>query len=59
MWEQIGTDSMRLQSRPLELVVQANLPTLDGAAVSVLDHEERVEAGFRRMYARSRPGART
>lgn len=50
VWEGAGTDAMRMMRKRIEVRGSANLPTLNGADVHVLDHGEAIVAGFDRVY---------
>ena len=45
-----GTDVMRYVRQRIELVGEANRPSLDGVEASALDHVEEVVTGFTAMY---------
>ncbi|MFO0589091.1 MAG: type 2 lanthipeptide synthetase LanM family protein [Polyangiaceae bacterium] len=49
-WEEKGTDRVHLGKGHVEIPAEKNRPTLRGAPVDVLDHEDAIVAGFERAY---------
>lgn len=49
-WEDEGTDEMRLAHKRMEMLPDRNLPTLNGAAVNLLDYTEEILNGFTTIY---------
>ncbi|ATB35829.1 hypothetical protein CYFUS_001243 [Cystobacter fuscus] len=50
VWEQTGTDEMRMTRRRVEVAASANRPTLKGEDVNFLDFNEPFQEGFSQMY---------
>ncbi len=46
----VGTDEMRVERRKVEIPVGENRPRVAGAEVSLLDHRQDLEQGFRALY---------
>lgn len=49
-FEGAGTDALRMVRRRLELEAASNIPTLDGADLSVLEYEKDFVRGFQGMH---------
>jgi type 2 lantibiotic biosynthesis protein LanM len=49
-WKDHATDTMQLVRQRVPMRGTHNQPTLDGAAVNLLDHTGAIETGFRRTY---------
>ena len=49
-WEGVGTDQMHMTRQRIPIPGQQNLPTLNGAAVDILEYREALMAGFTRIY---------
>jgi type 2 lantibiotic biosynthesis protein LanM len=49
-WKAVNTDEMHLAYEEVKLVVQANVPMLNGVALSPNDYLEEIVVGFRQMY---------
>jgi len=49
-WKDQATDAMQLVRKRIPMPGTDNQPTLQSAAVNVLDHAEAIETGFRRVY---------
>lgn len=50
VWTNAGTDRMRIETRRIPFEARNNFPTLGGEAVSPLDFQDRVLAGFEQAY---------
>lgn len=46
----VNTDDMSLKEERYKLKQQANIPVLDGAPLSLIEHAEEVITGFKQMY---------
>jgi type 2 lantibiotic biosynthesis protein LanM len=50
IWEMVGTDSMHIERRQMEIAAGDNRPLLDEEQIQVMDHASALERGFCGMY---------
>jgi type 2 lantibiotic biosynthesis protein LanM len=49
-WEGRGTDAMRLERRPMEMIASEHRPSLDGTLTDISDYVDDLADGFERAY---------
>jgi len=49
-WEGRGTDSMRLERKPMEMIAREHRPSIGGTLTDVSDYADELAEGFERAY---------